>query len=118
VLSPGDTFHSDLDGHLWVVLTEPDPEGRIVCVNFTTRHPRSDATTVCHPDEHRFFRHETVVAYRYAQRYTTRTVAEYLKGGTFTAKEPCSPALLKKVRDGALRSDFTPNHIVSALRDS
>jgi hypothetical protein len=118
VLRPGDTFHSELDGHLWVVLTEPDDSGRIVCVNFTTRQAWSDSTTVCQAGEHRFFAHETVVAYRYAQRYATKTVEKYLKAGTFTAKEPCSAALLKKVRDGALRSDFTPNHIVSALRFS
>jgi hypothetical protein len=118
VLRPGDTFHSELDGHLWVVLTEPDASGRIVCVNYTTRHDRSDATTVCQAGEHRFFTHETVVAYRYAQRYTTKTVAQYLEAGTFTVKQPCSPALLNKVREGALRSDFTPNHIISALRRS
>lgn len=118
MLRPGDTFHSELDGHLWVVLTEPDSQGRIICVNFTTRHARSDAATVCQPGEHRFFTHETVVAYRYAQRYSTKTVTEYLQAGTFSAKEPCSSALLEKVREGALRSDFTPNHIISALRRS
>jgi hypothetical protein len=118
VLRPGDTFHSDLDGHLWVVLTEPDSQGRVVCVNFTTQHARSDAATVCQAGEHPFFTHETVVAYRFAQRYTTKTVTEYLKTGTFTAKQPCSPALLNKVREGAVRSDFTPKHILAALRQS
>ena len=89
-----------------------------MCVNFTTRHVRSDTAAVCQADEHPFFTHETVVAYRYARRFTMKTVADYLKGGTFTAKQPCSAELLNKVREGALHSKLTPNYIVAALRGS
>ncbi len=47
--------------------------------------------------------------------FTTRRDRE---DGTFVAREPCAPALLRKVRDGIVASEFTPKYIRAALAAS
>jgi hypothetical protein len=116
-LEPGDTFHSAIDGHLWVVLTEPDDQDRVLCVSFVTeRPPRTDATVVCEPGEHPFFSRRTAVAYSFAQFYTIKRLTANFQGGSFTEKERCSKALLEKVYNGLIASEFTHNYILNALK--
>lgn len=98
-----------------MVVTEPNESSEVVCATFTTKRDRSDTTTVCQVGEHAFFRHETVVAYNQSLKYTTGMIEEYLEDGTFVAREPCSTALLQKVRDGILTSNFTPKYIRTAV---
>ena len=118
-MRPEDTFLSTVDGgHPWVIITEPDESGEVVCATFTTRRDRSDATTICQAGEHPFFRHETVVAHNQCLQYTTAMIEEYFEDGTFVAREPCAPALLRKVRDGIMASEFTPKYIRAALAAS
>ena len=118
-MHPGDTFLSNVDGgHLWVIVTEPDESGEVVCATFTTRRDRSDTTTLCQADEHPFFRHETIVAHNQSLQYSTAMIEEYFEDGTFVAREPCAPALLPKVRDGIMASEFTPKYIRTAVAAS
>ena len=110
---------SNVDGgHLWVIVTEPSESGEVVCATFTTRRQRSDTTTICQPGEHPFFRHETVVAHNQSLQYKTVVIAECLGDGTFISRETCSPALLRKVRDGIMTSQFTPKYIRVAVARS
>ncbi len=47
--------------HLWVVVTNPDPNtGEVIMVNLTTQRPHSDTTTVLLPGEHPFLDRPTV----------------------------------------------------------
>jgi len=87
----------------------------MVCVSFTTQRSGSDTTTVCAPGDHLFFKASTVVAYNFATQYTVKKIRSYLEGGTFTKKSSCSAELLKRTYDGLLKSDFTPNYILTAL---
>ena len=107
-----------LDGHLWVIVTEPDKSGEVVCATFTTRRNRSDTTTICQAGEHPFFRHETVVAHNQSLQYTTAMIEEYFDDGTFVAREACGFALLEKVRAGIMASEFTPKYIRAAVAAS
>ncbi len=102
-------------GHLWVVVTGPNASGEVVCATFTTRRERSDATTICQGGEHPFFRHETVVLHNRSLMYTTAMIEECVADGTFIMREPCSAALLQKVRAGILLSRFTPKYICAAV---
>ena len=107
-----------LDGHLWVIVTEPDKSGEVVCATFTTSRDRSDKTTICQAGEHPFFRHETVVAHNQSLQYKTVMIEECFEDGTFVAREACAPALLQKVRDGIMASEFTPKYIRAAVAAS
>ncbi len=118
-MRPGDTFLSTVDGgHLWVIVTEPNELGEVVCATFTTKRERSDTTTICQIGEHPFFRHETVVAHNQCLQYTTAMIEEYFEDGTFVSREACTPALLRKVRDGLIASKFTPKYIRTAVAAS
>ena len=111
MLAPGDTFYSSIDEHLWIVLTEPDEDGGVVCVCFVTQKQYTDPTVVCEPGEHPFIKRPTAVAYRFAERFSLKRIKSNLSGGSFTKKERCSEVLFRKIYDGILVSDFTPNRI-------
>jgi len=115
LLRPGETFYSEIDNHLWVVLTEPDDSDKVVCVCFLTQEAWTDPTTLCDPGEHRFFRDPTAVGYNFAVRYTVKRITNNLSGGSFKKKEPCSEELFQKVYKGLFDSDRTPNFVLTAL---
>ena len=115
MLRPGETFFSSIDEHLWVVLTEPDEDNKVVCVCFLTQRSWTDPTTLCEPGEHPFFKDPTVVGYNFAARYTVKRITKNLDGGSFTKKQPCSKQLFRKVYGGLFTSDRTPNYVLAAL---
>lgn len=115
MLAPGETFYSDIDNHLWVVVTEPDDDDNVICVCFLTQTPLTDPTTLCAVGEHPFFKEPTAVGYNFAARYTVKRITNNLQGGSFTKKRTCSIDLFGKVRDGLLKSDRTPKYILAAL---
>jgi hypothetical protein len=97
--------------HLWIVLTEPDATtGKAVCVNVTTRQPFSETTVILQPGEHPFVKHESVVHYADASFLDLKLIdaALSLKTSKFVCvtHQTCSPELLKKVRDGLIKSKF------------
>lgn len=118
MLGKGDTFHSELDGHLWVVIAESTDGKELICVSFTSQEDRKEQIVVCEEGEHPFFTHTSVVAYNYARRFTKRTVLSYLDGGTFKKKAPCSEKLLGKVCEGIKRSERVPKHVLKAFNES
>ena len=103
------------DEHLWVVVTEPDDSGRVVCVCFLTQREWTDPTTICAVGEHPFFKEPTVVGYNFAAQYTVRRILKNIEGGSFTKKQPCGSVLFEKIRDGLRKSDRTPKYILAAL---
>lgn len=115
MLRPGETFHSEIDGHLWVVLTEPDESNGLLCVSLVTQRSYSDTTTVCQPGEHPFIKRPTCAHYGFAEFYAAKRLRDGLEAGTFTKKQPCSDDLFRKIFDGVERSDFTPKRILNRL---
>jgi hypothetical protein len=116
LLGPGETFYSDIDEHLWVVVTEPDADDRVVCVCFLTQRAWTDPTTLCEVGEHPFFKEPTVVGYNFAAHYKVKRITKNIECGSFTKKQRCSSVLLEKIRDGVSKSDRTPKYVLAALR--
>jgi hypothetical protein len=110
------TFYSSLNDHLWVVLCEPNVDGKGICVSFTTKRDHSDCTTQCEPGDHPFIRHASVIAYAFALLIPVAKFEDCLASGAFAPREPCSAKLMKNILDGLLISDFTPNLVKAAYR--
>ena len=120
MLRCGDTFLlpklSNLVEHLWIIITEPEPEThKAACVNITTRQRHSEATVILQPQEHPFITRESVVYYVDAKILDLNLVEEILNKGTtqFTCAqhERCSPDLLRRVQQGLLESKLASNRI-------
>jgi len=98
------------DDHLWVVISDPqaNPTDPVVIVNLTTYRSDKDCTCILEPGDHAFVRHRTVVHYGGAYAVPTGRLDEMRSLGELEPQPPLSPALLGRVRDGAGRSEFTP----------
>ena len=123
MLKPGDTFllpkHESDPKHLWVVLTEPNTEtGLAVCVNITTRQSYSENTVVLAPGEHPFIKHESVVYYSDAQELNLKELEAVLNShhAICEQRQSCDPALLEKIQQGLLVSQFVKKRIKEYCR--
>ncbi len=114
MLNCGDTFltgdEEDSDLHLWIVLTPPT-EGEVVTVSVTSRRQKSELLVPLQAGDHPFIRHDSVISYRYAKIRTVDEIETALMNGTAKKREPVSAGLLKRVGDGLVESDFTPNGV-------
>jgi len=116
-MRPGETFLGalpDQTPHLWVVLTPPDDTGEVVIVNFTSDH--FDTTCPIEVGEHPFVKHRTFVRYQDAVLTSAKLLQKGVSKGFLQPHKPLSPALLKRIREGAVISDFTPAKVVSAVK--
>ena len=124
MLKSGDTFllpkTSAAIEHLWVVLTDPDLDQLAVCVNITTSQGHSDTIVVLKPGDHSFIKKESVVHYPDAQLLNLKSVQAALdakaKSFVCTQHDPCSAKLLKRIRDGLLKSPHAPNGLKQRCR--
>jgi hypothetical protein len=84
----GDSFMLPKPGHdtehLWVLITNPDPESyEAIMVNITTQRPHSDKTTVLDSGEHPFIKQPSVVFYSDARTVDTRLLDAAVQRGAY-----------------------------------
>lgn len=125
-LQCGDTFlipkSAKAIEHLWVIVTEVDPvTNNAICVNVTSKQSHSDTTVVLVAGDHRFIRHDSVIMYADAREMRIDLVEQALSKPTnqfvCQAHDPCTPALLERIRQGLLASKQTPKGIKKKCKD-
>ena len=122
-LRPGDTFWGiDRQHHLWIALTAPEPDGSIFVANFTSHYPADKEScdadcTVVNPGEHPYPRRPSCIFYRGSHAENQMDILQGIER-PFRRGEPLSPALLRRVRQGALDSPRTPDDVKDAVRAS
>lgn len=122
-LRPGDTFWGiDRQHHLWIALTAPTLEGSVIVANFTSHYPSDKAScdancTVVNPGEHPYPRRPSCIFYRGSHAETLQDILQGIER-PFRRGEPLSPALLRRIRRGALDSPRTPDDVKDAVRAS
>lgn len=113
----GDTFLMPLrkygvKAHLWIVVTEPEANGKCIIVNVTTlRHSWQDNTVVLQKGDHSFIQGPTFVRFSDAQFANVNRLLEIVECGSARAKQPCSAPVLRRVQDGLLTSTSTQNDV-------
>jgi hypothetical protein len=111
----GSTFLIDQVGigtHLWVVLSDPDSDDKVVVVPLSTRRKLSECACVLDVGDHPFLTHETDVKYESSRLVTVDFLARYCK-----QHESCSEAVIERVLVGASKSDRMPLGVQQHLRD-
>jgi hypothetical protein len=110
----GDTFLSGdeefEDYHLNVVITPPDA-GEVVTVTVTTLRKRSEKLVTIRPGEHPFIRRDSVIAFIYSRIRKVVDIESAIESDNAHARNPVTPQLLERIRQGFLESDFTPNGV-------
>jgi len=121
MLACGDCFlagaEEDEKLHLRIVATPPAADGCVVVVSVTTRHRRSETLVILQPGDHPFIRHESTVAYRYAEISWVDNIEAAIASGNAKRREPIAGDLLRRIQAGLLDSEFTPNGVIHFARE-
>ena len=112
----GFTFLTDVDRHLWIVLSDPirDPD-RVVIVSITTLAPHKEQTCIVHRGEHPWVTHDSCVAFRFARIVSSTLLVESRYKGLLQLQEPLSAALLTHIRESSARSTGLPIEVADIL---
>jgi len=94
--------------HLWIVLTDPDENGKFLGVNITSYELFKDLTVILTAGEHPFIVKRSVVQYTDARIFTVENMDLLIGRGFAELREECSDALLEKARAGLMKSDHAP----------
>lgn len=117
----GDTVFGLDDKHLWIVLTSPTPEGTVAVANLTTHDPveRTFCNPQCvvvHPGEHPYPKHDSCVHYQKAYMTDFKILRRGIERRLYRMNAPLAPALLERVRQGALDARMTSRDVKLAIR--
>ena len=109
---PGHEIKEPIKYHLHFILTDPQSDtGNVVSVPVFTYKKIRDETVILHKSDHEFIEHKSFVSYSYAGYISVKRINESLSCGNHTLQKDMSSILLKKVRDGLLKSHYTVNGI-------
>ena len=100
--------------HLWLVLTDPDSQSRVVAVMLRTATKFTDTTVTLNVGDHSFVKHESSVHYSTAQYFSVPALLAAMKSGRCHLRDTMTPALLRRLRQGLLSSPFTVNAVKTA----
>lgn len=103
--------------HLWVAVTDPDPQtGEVVIANITTQAPGRDQTCILNPGDHPFLKHESVMNYAEAMIPTEESVERAARGRVVQWDVPLAPAVLSRVQLGCIASNQTEPAVKEAVK--
>ena len=109
----GDTFLMPAPGgfatpHLWIVITEPEPDSyRCAIVSVTTLRNNKDQTVILGSGDHPFIRHQSTIFYGDGMIVDARRLEQELAAGLALRREKCSASTLGLVQTGLLASPYT-----------
>ena len=116
----GDTaFIVDSGGvHRYVVLTNPNKDGRVVRVNFTSASGyTSDGKIFTSRDNRYFFKVPTIVHYRRAEIYpVTILLKEVNRKDEVSDYRPCPQNIMNQIIKDAFKSQFTKGEVIEELK--
>lgn len=106
-MKAGDVFLLDgvADIHCWIIISDPaiDPI-RVLLVNFTSYDRFADQACILEVGDHPFIKHRTCVNYPMAREASNADLDVLRERGRLIMLESLSPALLQRIRVGAMES--------------
>ena len=121
MLKAGDTFISvrvfGVPAHLWIIISDPTQDDRVIIVNINTFRQGSDQTCILRAGAHPFVRRKSYVNYRWARRVKRDRLSELLRTGKCKWRSPVRSTLLARVQQGAGTSAYMKKGYQRMLRD-
>jgi hypothetical protein len=103
--------------HLWVVATDPNPDGLILIVSLTSLNGSKDQTVILHGGEHPFIKWATCVAYNLADLMNCEVLEEHIQMGRAKRHADMRAEVVRLILDGFTASRFTKKRIQQFVRD-
>jgi hypothetical protein len=117
-VQPGFTFLTELDRHLWVILSDPAQDDQnVVIVSITTLEPHKDQACLIPRGSHPWVTHDSCVAYDFARTVKQADLFALKDSGKIHLQEPLSEAILKKIQQAAADSTRCPMRCADILID-
>ncbi len=108
-MQAGFTFLTDLDRHLWIILSDPARDAEnVVLVSLTTLAPHKDQACLVPRGSHPWVTHDSCVAYDFARVVSLADLTALKNSGKIRFQEPLAPALLGRIRQSAADSTRFP----------
>lgn len=104
--------------HLWIVLTDPDRDNRVLIVSLTTLREGQDQTVILNVGDHPFINRPSSVFYRQVEIVDSIKLEQAEKAGSIARRENCSPEVLRLIRDGVSASPHTVRLINNFYKNS
>lgn len=119
-MKAGETFHarspSSSRTHLYIAITDPDPNGQFVIANVTSQSPSKDQSCVIDVGDHPFIRQESVINYAEALITNENAVQAGARGGVLKYDAAVTPGALAKIQAGALASPQMESRVKNAVK--
>jgi hypothetical protein len=104
--------------HLWVVLDpENHPADKVLIANCTSWTSGKDSACILRRGDHPFVKRKTCINYQRSRLVSRKKLKEALETGAVIAHRDATPDVLKRIRDGAAQSKFTPLENLQLLKD-
>jgi len=105
--------------HLFVMLLDPrtDKKETIIVNLDKLTSPRQDQTTVLNTGDHEFIKRPTYVNYRMARIISEKDLLELVNSGIAIKRTPMENGVLQRIREGVLKSPFTPGGVCEFYED-
>lgn len=100
-----------IQSHLFIIVLETDDHLTIIIPIDTIRGPKFDRQMILNIGCHEFITHDSYINYRRARIISTVDLENMISSGKAKIRASFTEKLLEKVRDGILKSDFTPMEI-------
>jgi len=102
-----------LQSRLFVIILdcEEHTKNTIIVYAQTLRSPRADRTTVLHPGEHKFIKHDSHIEYRQAKIVSAMDLERMIQEGQARPMDKMGNDVFKRICDGILKSPFTPMEV-------
>jgi hypothetical protein len=103
-MEAGDTFYlpdRSADGHLWIVISDPESNpNRVLLVSMTSHDVSKEDACLITPGEHPRVTHKTCISYKPARQTSLEILDRLRDSGYLKMQEPVSSELLQRIRRG------------------
>jgi hypothetical protein len=109
----GSTFllKTAIEKHIWFAIHVQ--KDLAVILNFTTYNPDPTCTITC--QEYPTLHHDSSVAYQHGKLLNKKQIEILEKHGILRFLDPLPESVIKKIQQGAIASQFTPEKIKNVL---
>ena len=119
----GDAVYMAVPGvpvqHLWILISEPDPDTSFgVMVSVTTLRRGHDQTVILQSRDHPYIIHPSSIYFGDARFFNTRQLEQDIFSGYVQQLQRCSQALISELQHGALASPRTPGKILQFCKQA
>ena len=101
--------------HYWVVVTEPNTDGDVAIVSYTSNW--YDETTILTPQDHEILNRKTFVRYQMACITRVSRIWQIISAGDFVPKSAAPLDTVRRLQDGIIRSKDTQPCVKRFVRE-